>query len=518
MNAVIYTRFSSDMQDTNSTLAQARACKEYAERNNMKIVKIYSDEAYSGTNDNRPQFQQMIKDSKLMQFDAIIVHKLDRFSRDRNNSTTYRAILKKNGVDIISVLEPLDNSPESIILMSVLEGMAEYYSKNLSREVKKGQKEIALKGKWTGGVPALGFDINEHKMHIINEQEAQTIRLIFKLYSEGFGYSHIIDELNRLEYKTKNNKTFSKGSLYSILTNEKYKGTYVFNKIATRENGKRNAHKSKPLDEIIKIENMIPSIVADDIWNKVYDRMKSNMKSTFKAKEVYLLSGILFCKECGAGIIGSRKSVRNEHIGYYICSNRKNKRTCDAPSIRKDEIETQILDKVTNDIFSPSKIDEWCIKINTFNLKKLKESHNDKELIGKELSKTEKEIEKIINAILKDIPVESLKDKLQELENKKKTLKNKLSELEIYLEFDLPSLDKVRHFLNNIYTIRSLEPEQQKTLIKQYIGRIELDKKKDVFLTVDTTKAEPSAPKINKEGYRDFSVVFYFVKICILLT
>lgn len=150
--AAVYARYSSENQNEESIDAQIRAIKEYCSRNNIQIVKIYTDEALTATTANRPQFLQMIKDSKLGIFDTVIVHKLDRFARNRYDSAFYKRELKLNGVRIVSVLENLDDSPESIILESVLEGMAEYYSANLAREVMKGLKEKALKCKHCGGL------------------------------------------------------------------------------------------------------------------------------------------------------------------------------------------------------------------------------------------------------------------------------------------------------------------------------------------------------------------------------
>ena len=184
--AVAYCRFSSDNQREESIDAQLRAIREYAKHNNIEITKVYKDEAKSATTDDRPQFLKMISDSKLGEFDAIIVHKLDRFSRNRYDSAVYKKKLKDNGVTLISVLEHLDGSPESIILESLLEGMAEYYSKNLAREVMKGMKETALQCKHTGGKPPLGYDVAPDKTYIINKTEAQIVKLIFKMYVDGF--------------------------------------------------------------------------------------------------------------------------------------------------------------------------------------------------------------------------------------------------------------------------------------------------------------------------------------------
>ena len=180
---VIYARFSSDNQRDESIDAQIRACKEYAERSEIELVDIiYTDRAKSATSDRRPEFQQMIKDAEKGKFDCIIVHKLDRFSRNKYDSAMYKSKLKKYGVQLISVTEKLDGSPESIILESVIEGMAEYYSANLGREVRKGMKETALQAKHTGGMPPLGYDVGTDKKYKINPQEAVVVREIFHKY------------------------------------------------------------------------------------------------------------------------------------------------------------------------------------------------------------------------------------------------------------------------------------------------------------------------------------------------
>lgn len=190
------------------------------------------DKAKSAKTDNRPQFQQMVQDSKNGNFSYVSVHKLDRFSRDRYDSANNKRKLKQNGVKVLSVLENLDDSPESIILESMLEGMAEYYSANLAREVMKGMTENALQAKHIGGAPPIGYDVAKDKSYIINEQESPIVRLIFKRYLEGFTYIDIVNELNKLGYKTKRGTEFSKSGLNKILSNEKYCGTYVFNQYA----------------------------------------------------------------------------------------------------------------------------------------------------------------------------------------------------------------------------------------------------------------------------------------------
>ena len=180
--AALYARYSSDNQRSESIDAQLRAMQNYCQQNHILIVETYIDEAKSATTDHRPSFQKMISDSKYHQFNIILVHKLDRFARNRYDSAVYKRELKKNGVSVYSVLENLDDSPESIMMESVLEGMSEYYSQNLAREVMKGMRETALQCKHTGGKPPLGYDLNTDGKLIINQGEAEVVQQIFKMY------------------------------------------------------------------------------------------------------------------------------------------------------------------------------------------------------------------------------------------------------------------------------------------------------------------------------------------------
>ncbi|MED2001964.1 recombinase family protein [Brevibacillus laterosporus] len=172
----------SDNQRDESIDAQNRAIEEYAKLNNFEIVKVYADRAKSATSDKQPEFQKMIHDSALNLFEYVIVHKLDRFRRDRYDNSHYKRKLRQNGVRVLSVTENLDDSPESIMLESVIEGMAAYCSKNLTREVMKGIKENAFQYKHTGGLSPLGYDVDPvSKQYVISETEAAQVKMIFSM-------------------------------------------------------------------------------------------------------------------------------------------------------------------------------------------------------------------------------------------------------------------------------------------------------------------------------------------------
>ncbi|MEA4823311.1 MAG: recombinase family protein [Clostridiaceae bacterium] len=202
MKAVAYARFSSDEQRQESITAQLRAISYYAQQKGIEIVRVYSDEAKSARTDRRPDFLRMISDSARHDFEIVLIHKYDRFSRNMEDALYYERMLRGNGVKVISIIEQLGATPEDQLLKALLFGMNQFYSANLSREVMKGLKENAYACKSTGGA-SLGYDVGPDGRYIINAREAEAVRLIFRLYTSGVGYGGIIDTLNAQGYLTK---------------------------------------------------------------------------------------------------------------------------------------------------------------------------------------------------------------------------------------------------------------------------------------------------------------------------
>ena len=474
MRAAAYARYSSDNQREESIEAQLRAIREYCEKNNMQVVKVYTDEAKSATTDDRPGFLQMIQDSALGLFDVVIVHKLDRFSRDRYDSAFYKRQLKKYGIKLISVLEQLDDSPESIILESVLEGMAEYYSRNLAREVMKGMKETALQCKHTGGKPPLGYDVTPEKTYIINEQEAQIVRTIFEMYATGKGYSEIINKLNQEGHKTQTGRPFGKNSIHDILKNEKYRGVYIFNRTERKINGKRNHRKSKSEDEIIRIEGGMPRIISDEIWEAVQKRMEKNKKGANSAKEIYLLSGLIYCGKCGGAMTGTRKFAgRNKDLYVsYECSTRKRTKACDMKAINKNYVENIVIDHLEKNVFSPEAIERLVVKISEYAASQSAEINHDIKAFTDQLAGVQTEINNIVNAIAAGMFHPSMKAKMDELEAKKANIAIKLEEAKLQAQMHTPTEEMIRKYLLKDADIRNKSPEEQKRIIQTYVKKV----------------------------------------------
>ena len=270
---VIYCRYSSDSQTEQSIEGQLRVCNEYAKSNDIVILDTYIDRAMTGTNDNRPDFQRMIKDSAKKSFDVVLVYKFDRFSRNKYETAIHKKTLKDNGVKVISAMEYIPDSPEAIILESMLEGYAEYYSAELSQKVKRGMRETRSKGNFTGGFIIYGYKVENHKV-VIDEEKAETVKYIFEQYAIGVYVKDIIKALTSKGIYNRG-KPFARNTVYNILKNEKYAGIYRYN------------------GEVFT--NIYPQIVPQETYDIVRKKIDSNHYGKRSTEVVYLLRHNVIC-------------------------------------------------------------------------------------------------------------------------------------------------------------------------------------------------------------------------------
>ena len=406
MMAVIYARYSNGPDQTEQSIeGQIRECTEFAHANNITIIASYTDSAKSGRTDNRDAFQRMLRDSEKGLFDTVLVWKMDRFARNRYDSATYKAKLKKNGVRVIYVKEHIPEGPEGIILESVLEGMAEYYTANLSQNIMRGMRESAMKGRCTGAV-VIGYDLDGDKKYKVNPVEAETVRMIFDMFDHGASYAQMTEELNAQHRRTKRGKPFNANSFHTILRNRKYIGEYQWHDIL--------------------IPNAIPAIIDKDLFDRVQKRLEVR-KHTSVRKTVYnsddapefLLTTKIFCGCCGTNMIGdSGTSKGGYRYYYYTCTRRKHGKDCKKKSISKDLIENKIIQQTVDIILQDDVIDEIADRVMEI---QQKQAADDSEVTyyTHRLGEVKTSINNIIKAIEQGIITASTKDRLQELENEK---------------------------------------------------------------------------------------------------
>ena len=504
-----YCRFSSDHQREESIDAQIRAISAYCERENIILDKIYRDEAKSATTDDRPGFQQMFKDIKDKQCDIIIVHKLDRFSRDRYDSAFYKRKLKEQGIRLVSVLENIDGSPESIILESVLEGMSEYYSRNLAREVQKGKKETAYQCRHNGGVPPLGYDVDNGGHYHINPIEAAWVTKAYEMKASGRSYMEIADYLNSIGAKSKRGGRFTKHSFHDLFKNEKYKGVYVYNRTESKIAGKRNNHKNKADDDIIRIEDGIPRIISDELWNKVNRQMGDrSMNARHKAKRTYLLSGIIYCGECGSPMSGnSRRAGRNktEYV-TYDCNRRHREKTCKAKAINKKYIEDIVVKHLAEEFFTEENVRELAARLVAFQTQRKGESEPELLALKKELSSKEKELQHIIDSIKKGGYKDWMGSVGDQLDEDIKYLKGKIEYLDGLKTQCTLTEEQVYDYIMKDSELTLKTPEDLKHIVQTYVEKVLIfNDKIEIHLIVN--KNNPGSkchPDCGYDGGDDF--------------
>lgn len=476
----LYARFSSDNQRTESIDAQLRAMHTYCRQHNFTIVETYIDEAKSATSDRRPAFQQMIADSAKKTFDILLVHKLDRFARNRYDSAIYKRELRKNGVSIYSVLENLDDSPESIMLESVLNGMNEYFSQNLSREVMKGLKENALQCKHTGGRPPLGYDVDPvtRKM-IINEDEAEIVRLIFAMYGDGYGYTDILAELHTRGCKTKIGAEFAKNSLHGILSNEKYNGTYIYNRSSPKnEDGSRNSHRSKSQEEIITIPGGCPRIVDDLTYKKVQRRLEENRRAGAgarnNAKRPYLLTGKVYCKECGRSMIASRRYYTKRDYTYisYRCPTRR--RLCHNKEMNLEYLDRHVVSLAEKHIFNAAAMKRIIRRIEKQQDGSALEVLNQRKALEAKLAEIQVSLQRVADAVANGLLSSALVARLDALEEEKTALEAQLSQLDSPGSTDSPIIDPLLIPTHYAELRKVPDSPTYKAFLQTFIERIEV--------------------------------------------
>ena len=450
MTAVIYARYSSDSQREESIEGQLRECTAFTEKNGITILRHYIDRAYSAKTDNRPEFQNMIKDSSKKLFDMIIVWKLDRFARNRYDSARYKAQLRKNGVKVVSATEVISDGAEGIILESVLEGYAEYYSADLSEKVIRGMTDNALKCKYNGGTLPLGYTIDSEQHFQIDPVTAPYVLEAYKRYDDGATMKEIRDYLNEHGVRNTRGNEMTFNSVQLLLKNRRYIGEFRFRDTVT--------------------PNGIPAIVPQDLFDRVQKKMEKNRKAParHKAEDDYLLTTKLFCGYCGAylcGESGTSKTSRVHH--YYKCATSKKKpRSCKLRTVRKDWIEDLVVNETKAMLEDDKRVEAI---INT--VMDIQDRENiDLPLYEQQLRETETAINNLLNTMQQGILTPSTKQRMVELEATKEDLEIRIANEKLAK----PRVSEafVRMWLEKFRGLDPTKKEHRKLLIDNFVNSI----------------------------------------------
>lgn len=423
--AVIYARYSSDSQTEQSIEGQLRVCQDYAKSNDILIVDTYIDRAMTGTNDMRPDFQRMIKDSNKRQWDYVLVYKLDRFSRNKYETTIHKHTLKENGVKVLSAMENIPDSPEGIILESLLEGMNQYYSEELAQKTRRGQKETRMKGLHCAGKLNFGYYTVNKKVHV-NEEEASIVKEIFARYAAGETGKEIAEDFAQrgILYR---GKAFTSANIYFMLHVEKYTGKYVLH------------------DEVYN--DIYPQIISPEVYEICKNKIDANRYGKHVPDVSYLLRRRVYCGLCGTRMTSYTGTSRNGRISrYYKCWNAIGKKNCQAKFIKKDLLDSLVIKTLQETLTGPnlSVIAEAIYRQHNANLF----GANPVKVLEAELTQVNKSITNIMKAIEQGIITDSTKERLNELEQSKHELQERLI-LERMQEQVLVEKRDIENYLKN---------------------------------------------------------------------
>ena len=458
--AVIYARYSSSGQREESIEGQIRECKAYAKRNGFVIVGEYVDKALTGRTDKRPDFQRMLRDAERGAFDAVLCWKMDRFARNRYDSATYKYKLKKCGVRLYYAMEQIPEGPEGIILESVMEGYAEYYSENLSQNVKRGNYESAKELK-TLGLQLLGLQKGADGRFEIDPETAPVVRRIFEEYAAGVPAKDIYKKLNDEGYRTTRGGRFNKNSIRRIIQNERYAGVYLF--------------------KDMRVEGGIPAIVSRDLWEKCQRVAEQHHVSPAAERGVtYMLTTKLFCGHCGEAMTGESVKALNRSYYYYICNGRRAKR-CKKERAPKKWIEDLIVRELDALLHSDEFIEEVADRCVAYQ-KKTKDRSVIKTL-EKRLQENEKATQNIISAIEAGIVTDSVKSRLVTLESEHADIERGIAQL--IIEDDELDRDQILYFMRMLREGDINDPDYQQKLIDTFLNAAYLYDDK-IILTLNT--------------------------------
>lgn len=452
MKAVIYARYSSDNQREESIEGQLRECMAYCKKNDITVLRTYIDRAMSAKTDHRPDFQRMIKDSAKGPFDVIIVWKLDRFARNRYDSAHYKAQLRKYGVKVLSATENISDGPEGIILESMLEGMAEYYSAELSEKVIRGHTENALKCKYNGGTPTFGYIIDKDMQYQIDPCTAPAVLEMFTMYDKGATMKEIVTYMSERGVTTVRGKKIDLNFMARLLKNRKYIGEYSYRHIVT--------------------PNGIPAIVPQDLFDRVQQRLAVNRKAParHKAEDDYLLTTKLFCGTCGAMMVGESgtSSSKGRKYHYYRCVNTKKHRACDAKhkTVRKLPLENAVVNAVMAKIMDDNFVEYVADAVMDI------QSRESSVLpaLRKQLEEAESGITNMLNAIQMGIINASTKQRLDELEERKKDIELQIIQEE--MKHPAVSREDVVYFVCRFRSLDTSKLDARRRLIDSFVNAV----------------------------------------------
>ncbi len=494
--AAIYARVSSERQAEKdlSIPAQLKALRKYALERGWDIVVEYVDEAESARTANRPAFKEMIAMAKKKEkpFDTILVWKLSRFARNREDSILYKSLLRKRGISVISINEQVDESPAGHLLEGIIEVIDEFYSINLSQDTVRGMKENASRGFYNGGFTPFGYRGTKIKIGmadktklIPDENEANVVKKIFEMAVGGQGGKEITKALNTAGTRTRLGKQFSTSAINHILRNEVYTGALVWR---FRNNGYGNSHKAASND-IIRVPNCHEAIVSTEDFGHVQQLLTKRRPISQHPRTIasqYLLSGLIHCGKCGAAMSGCW--AKSGKYFYYECvqHQKKGKGVCNCRLVGKDKLENFVLERIRDNILTDENIKQLVQLVNEELVKNSGYFEEQISEAGQQLGQVQGKLSKLYAALeTGKIDLEDLAPRIKELRSQQKELEEKRNGLLDAMNDEPPQALNLKTIQEYVSSMKALLVSssfiEQKSFLRSFIKRIELNEPKVVI-------------------------------------
>ena len=405
---VIYARYSSHNQKEASIEQQIEWCQALAREFNIHIIDTYADRAVSGRTDKRTDFQRMMKDAASRQFRYVISWKSNRIGRNMLEALVNEARLQDMGVRILYVEEDFDDTAAGRFAARSMMNVNQFYSENMAEDIRRGLSDNARNCMVTNGQLPYGYRSDETLHYAIDEPKAEVIREIFKRVADGEPFVDIFASLNARGITTAYGKPWGRTSFNKILSNERYRGIYIY--------------------DDIRIEGGIPRIVSDELFFKVQEviKTKKNPRGRHRVNGDYLLTGKLFCGMCDAPMTGYSGTSKGGTLHYYyVCQRRRLEKTCKKKNVRRDFIELQVAQAIMDNAIQDDVI-EW-IADQTVAYNDRKEVESRVGMLEEQLATTKRGIKNILNAIEQGVVTPSTRDRLQELEAEQSKIEGKIA-------------------------------------------------------------------------------------------
>ena len=475
----IYARVSSDRQDTDLSIsAQLKALREYASRSGHIAVREFVDEAESGRTADRPAFREMISMARRLSkpFDLILVWKYSRFARSREDSIVYKTLLRKNGVQVVSITEPFEDTPTGRLLEAIIESLDEFYSANLGQEIIRGMRESASRGFYLHSRPPYGYrkikvkdGAKERPKLEVDPNTSPIVARIFQMLLRDSGLTEIAKLLNREGIPAPKGKKWNKTTLHKIATNEAYTGTLVWG-----IHGKSQ--------EPIRVENVWSAIVDRETFNRVQELLKQRspvMSHPRRVVSPYLLSGIVRCGRCGKALIASE--AKGGQFTYYVCGTliRQGAGSCDTPYLNAPKFERLVIDKIKEHILTEENLRELVRLVNEEMDAQASEYRDRLDTVIREIDETNHRLSRLYDALeTGSLTMEDLAPRIRDLRQRQKQLETSRLELETSLSdrrVELADLGLVTEYaadLRNALTYSSLA--DQRAFIRSFVKEVKV--------------------------------------------